>query len=326
MKKGKEDLTAEAEKRRKNKVTNIIDILIKKIKETQNPTVMGLDPRYDMLPKCVTDKYPQTLEGVAQAIIEYNKALIDATYDIIPAIKPQIAFYEMFGIPGMQAFKETCEYAKQKGMIVIADIKRGDIGSTAQGYSYAYLGKTKIGDMEQSIFDVDFVTVNPYMGTDCVKPFVDDCKKYNKGLFILVKTSNPSSGELQDLKFENGKEVYKEVAELVEKWGEELVGENGYSSIAAVVGATYPEQLKQIREIAPHTYFLIPGYGAQGGKAEDIALGFDENGLGGIVNASRSLMCAYKSDKWKDKFEEKDYAQATRAEAIRMKEELSSVL
>ncbi|MBQ2835745.1 MAG: orotidine-5'-phosphate decarboxylase [Clostridia bacterium] len=305
---------------------NQIDRLIEKIKQTKNPTVMGLDPRYEMLPKCVIEKYPQTLEGAAQAIIEYNKALIDATYDIIPAVKPQIAFYEMFGIPGMQAFKETCEYAKEKGMIVIADIKRGDIGSTAQGYSNAYLGKTKIGDIEQSIFDVDFITVNPYMGTDCVKPFIDDCKKYNKGLFILVKTSNPSSGELQDLKFENGKEVYKEVAELVERWGQELIGTNGYSSIAAVVGATYPEQLQQIREIAPHTYFLIPGYGAQGGTARDIAYGFDKNGLGGIVNASRSLMCAYKSEKWKDKFEEKDYAQATRAEAIRMREELNQVI
>jgi len=305
---------------------NIIDVLIEKIKETGNPTVMGLDPRYEMLPKCVTEKYPQTLEGVTQAIIEYNKALIDATHDIIPAVKPQIAFYEMFGIPGMQAFKETCEYAKQKGMIVIADIKRGDIGSTAQGYSNAYLGKTKIGDIEQSIYDIDFVTVNPYMGTDCVKPFIEDCKKYNKGLFILVKTSNPSSGELQDLNLESGEEVYTRVAKLVENWGEELRGTYNYSSIAAVVGATYPEQLKQIREIAPHTYFLIPGYGAQGGKAEDIALGFDSNGLGGIVNASRSLMCAYKSDKWKDKFKENEYAQATRAEAIRMRDELNSVL
>ena len=302
---------------------NIIDLLIDKIKETENPTVIGLDPRYEMIPKCVTDKYPQTLEGASQAIVEFNKAIIDATYDIIPAVKPQIAFYEMFGIPGMQAFKETCDYAKKKGMIVIADIKRGDIGSTAQGYSNAYLGKTKIGENEELIFDVDFVTVNPYMGTDCVKPFIDDCKKYNKGLFVLVKTSNPSSGELQDLKLENGVQIYKQVARLVEKWGEELVGENGYSSIAAVVGATYPEQLKEIREIAPHTYFLIPGYGAQGGAAEDIAQGFDTNGLGGIVNASRSLMCAYKSDKWKDKFEEKDYAQATRAEAIRMRNELN---
>ncbi len=303
---------------------NIIDQLIEKIKIMKNPTVIGLDPRYEMLPKCVKDKYPKTLEGARQAIIEYNKALIDAIYDIIPAIKPQIAFYEMYGIPGMQAFKETCEYAKQKGMFVIADIKRGDIGSTAQGYSNAYLGKTKIEENEQSLYDIDFVTVNPYMGTDCVKPFIDDCKKYNKGLFILVKTSNPSSGELQDVKLENGEEVYTRVAKYVEKWGEELRGEYNYSSISAVVGATYPEQLKKLRQIAPHTYFLIPGYGAQGGKAEDIALGFDENGLGGIVNASRSLMCAYKSEMWKGKFEEKDYAKATRAEAIRMKEELCS--
>ena len=303
-----------------------IDLLIEKIKQTKNPTVMGLDPRYEMLPKCVTDKYPSTLEGVSEAIIEYNKALIDSTCDIIPAIKPQIAFYEMFGIPGMKAFKETCSYAKQKGMIVIADIKRGDIGSTAQGYSNAYLGKTKIGYIEESIYDIDFITVNPYMGTDCVKPFIDDCKKYNKGLFILVKTSNPSSGELQDLKLEDGQEVYKRVADLVEKWGTDLIGENGYSSIAAVVGATYPKQLEELRLLAPHTFFLIPGYGAQGGKPEDIALGFDDNKLGGIVNASRSLMCAYKSDKWKDKFSEEDYAQATRAEAIRMRDELNSVL
>ena len=256
-----------------------IDKLIKKIEETNNPTVMGLDPRYDIIPNCIKEKYEKNLEGVSKAIIEFNKALIDKTYDIIPAIKPQIAFYEMFGIEGIKAFKETCEYAKQKGMIVIADIKRGDIGSTAEGYSNAYLGRTKIGEKEESIFDVDFITVNPYMGIDSVKPFIEDSKKYNKGIFILVKTSNPSSGELQDLKLENGKEVYMQVASLVEKWGEELRGEYGYSSIAAVVGATYPEQLRQIRRKAPHTYFLIPGYGAQGGKAEDIALGFDEKGL-----------------------------------------------
>ena len=305
---------------------NAIDRLINKIKETNNPTVMGLDPRFDMIPKCVTDKYEKTLEGVSKAILEYNKALIDETCDIIPAVKPQIAFYEMFGIPGMEAFKETCKYAKEKGMIVIADIKRGDIGSTAQGYSNAFLGKTKIGDKEESIFDVDFVTVNPYMGTDCVKPFIEDCKKYDKGIFILVKTSNPSSGELQDLKLENGQEVYMQVANLVEKWGEDLIGEYGYSSIAAVVGATYPEQLEQIRKEAPHTYFLIPGYGAQGGKANDIALGFDKNGLGGIVNASRSLMCAYKSELWKDEFKEEEYAKATRAETLRMKEELQAAI
>ena len=302
---------------------NAIDRLIDKIKETNNPTVMGLDPRYDMLPKCVTDKYSKDLEGVSKAIVEYNKALIDATCDIIPAIKPQIAFYEMFGVPGMMAFEETCKYAKEKGMIIIADIKRGDIGSTAQGYSNAYLGKTKMGDIEEPIFDVDFVTVNPYMGTDCVKPFIEDCKKYDKGMFILVKTSNPSSGELQDVKLEDGQEVYKRVAKLVEEWGKDLIGKYNYSSVAAVVGATYPKQLEELRNLAPHTYFLIPGYGAQGGKADDIALGFDNNGLGGIVNASRSLMCAYKSDLWKDKFKEEEYAMATRAEAIRMRDELN---
>ncbi len=307
-------------------MNNAIDKLIDKIKETNNPTVIGLDPRYEMLPKCVTDKYSKDLEGISKAIIEFNKKLIDKTCDIIPAAKVQIAFYEMYGIPGIKAFEETCRYAKEKGMVVIADIKRGDIGSTAQGYSNAFLGKTPIGEKEEAIYDVDFVTVNPYMGTDCVKPFIEDCKKYNKGMFILVKTSNPSSGELQDLKLENGKEVYIQVTELVEKWGKELRGKYGYSSIAAVVGATYPEQLKQIRQAAPHTYFLIPGYGAQGGKANDIALGFDANGLGGIVNASRSLMCAYKSDKWKDKYAEEDYAEATRAEAIRMRDELNQFI
>ena len=300
-----------------------IDKLIDKIKKTDNPTVMGLDPRYEMIPKCVTDKYPKTLEGVSKAIVEFNKELIDATYDIIPAVKPQIAFYEMFGIPGMEAFKETCKYAKEKGMCVIADIKRGDIGSTAAGYSNAYLGKTTIGETMQEIYDVDFVTVNPYMGTDCVKPFIEDCKKYDKGIFILVKTSNPSSGELQDLKLENGKEVYLEVASLVKKWGEDLIGNYGYSSVAAVVGATYPEQLSQIRKAIPNTFFLIPGYGAQGGKAEDIAIAFDKNKLGGIVNASRSLMCAYKSDLWKDKYKEEEYAKATRSEAIRMRDEIN---
>ncbi len=302
---------------------NAIDKLIEKIKQTNNPTVMGLDPRYEMIPECVTSKYSKDLEGVEKSIIEFNRKLIDETCDIIPAVKPQIAFYEMYGIPGMEAFKETCKYAKEKGMVVIADSKRGDIGSTSQGYSNTFLGRTPIGEKLEAIYDVDFVTVNAYMGTDCVKPFIEDCKKYNKGIFILVKTSNPSSGELQDLKLENGKEVYLQMAELVEKWGEELRGKYNYSSVAAVVGATYPEQLKQIRKIAPHTFFLIPGYGAQGGKAEDIALGFDSNGLGGIVNASRSLMCAYKSDKWKDKYSQEQYAEATRAEAIKMKEELT---
>lgn len=305
---------------------NAIDILIDKIKETNNPTVMGLDPRYDMIPNCIKEKYDETLEGISKAIIEFNKRLIDATFDIIPAVKPQIAFYEMYGLDGMKAFEETCRYAKEKEMTVIADIKRGDIGTTAKAYSNAFLGRTKIGNREEKIYDVDFVTLNPYMGKDSIKPFLEDCKKYNKGVFILVKTSNPSSGDLQDVKLENGEEVYLKGAKLIEEWGEDLIGEYGYSSASAVVGATYPKQLEEIRKVAKHSYFLIPGYGAQGGKAEDIAYGFDKNGLGGIVNASRSLMFAYKTDLWKEKYNEEEFEKATREEAIRMRNELNNAI
>ena len=301
---------------------NAMDLLIDKIKEKNNPTVMGLDPRYEMLPECIKSKYGKDVKSVCEGILEYNKNLIDATFDIIPAVKPQIAFYEMFGIEGIKCFKETCKYAKEKGFIAIADIKRGDTGTTAAGYSNAYLGKTLVGDTEESFYDIDWVTVNPYLGIDGVKPFIEDCKKYNKGIFVLVKTSNKSSGELQDLKLEDGKKVYEKVAELVNSWGEELIGEYGYSQVASVVGATYPVQIKELREIMPHSYFLIPGYGAQGGKADDIALGF-KDGIGGIVNASRSLMCAYKSDRWKDKYKDEEYAKATREEAIRMRDELN---
>ncbi len=242
---------------------NAIDKLIEKIKETNNPTVIGLDPRYHMLPNCIREKYKGSLENVCEGILEYNKALIDEVCDIIPAVKPQIAFYEMLGLAGMELLYKTCEYAKEKGMIVIVDAKRGDIGSTAEGYSDAFIGKTKIEDQLYGNDFIDFVTVNAYFGTDCVKPFIEDCKKYNKGIFILVKTSNPSSGELQDLKLENGKTIYETMGNLVEQWGKDLVGENGYSSVAAVVGATYPEQLQILRKEMPHTFFLIPGYGAQ---------------------------------------------------------------
>ncbi|MCF0125207.1 MAG: orotidine-5'-phosphate decarboxylase [Clostridia bacterium] len=304
----------------------MIDKLIDRIKETNNPTVIGLDPRYDIIPDCVKSKYSKDLEGYAKASIEFCKALVDTTYDIIPAVKLQLAYFEMLGPEGLKAFKEIKEYAESKNMIIMADAKRGDIGSTSQGYSNAFLGETPMGDDTKKVYDVDFITLNPYMGTDCVKPFIDDSKKYNKGVFILVKTSNKSSGELQDLKLENGKKVYEQVTDLVEHWGEDLRGKYGYSSVAAVVGATYPEQLKEIRKMAPHTFFLIPGYGAQGGKAEDIALAFDQNKLGGIVNATRSLMLAYKSDKWKDIYSEEQYAEATRAEAIRMRDELNKAL
>lgn len=305
---------------------NAMDELIKKIREMDNPTVIGLDPRYDMIPTCITSKYEKTLEGACKAIVEFNKALIDATYDIIPAVKPQIAFYEMFGIPGMIAFKETCEYAKQKGMIVIADIKRGDIGSTAEGYSNAYLGRTPILDKKEPIFDVEFVTVSPYLGSDGIKPFIKDSAEYGKGMFIILKTSNPSSSDLQDVKTAEGEEIYKHMGKLINEWGKDLIGEEGYSSVSVVVGATHPKQLQELRELMPHAFFLIPGYGAQGGKAEDIALGFDKNGIGGIVNASRSLMCAYKQDRWKDIYTEEQFAEATRAEAIRMRDELNSAI
>ncbi len=305
---------------------NAMDVLIEKIKECDNPTVIGVDTRYDMVPECVRKKYSTDLKGMCSAMLEYSKALIDATYDIIPAVKLQSAYFEMYGVEGIKLYKEMIDYCKEKGMVVMADVKRGDIGSTSAGYSRAYLGKNMIDEKEQAIFDVDFATVNPYMGSDCVMPFVEDCKKYDKGIFVLVKTSNKSSGEIQDVKAEDGEEIYKKVAKLVNTWGSELIGENGYSSVSAVVGATYPKQLQELRELMPHSYFLIPGYGAQGGKAEDIALGFDKNGLGGIVNATRSLMCAYKSDLWKDKFAEEDYAKATRAEAIRMRDELNSAI
>ena len=305
---------------------NAIDILIDKIKKMNNPTVLGLDPRYDMVPECIKSKYKKDFNGTMEAILEFDKRLIDSICDIIPTVKINTAFYEMFGFKGMQVFEEICKYAKEKDMIVIADAKRGDIGTTAQAYSNAFLGETPIANNETYIMgNIDFVTVNPYLGIDGVKPFIEDCKKYNKGIFVLVKTSNPSSGELQDLKLEDGKTIYAKVAELVNSWGEELIGEYGYSSISSVVGATYREQLEELRKIMPHSYFLIPGYGAQGGKAEDIALGF-KNGIGGIVNSSRGLMCAYKSDRWKEKYSEEQFAEATRAEAIRMREDLNQAI
>ena len=210
---------------------NMMDRLIARIKETNNPTVIGLDPKYEMIPNRIRSKYDVSLEGASKAILEFNKRIIDAIYDVIPAVKINIAFYEMYGIDGMKAFEETCKYAKAKEMIVIADIKRGDIGTTAKAYSEAFLGRTTIGDKEEAIYDVDFVTLSPYMGTDSMKPFIDDCKKYNKGAFVIVKTSNPSSGELQDLKLETGEEIYTKVIKLVEEWGKDLVGKYGYSSI-----------------------------------------------------------------------------------------------
>ncbi len=307
-----------------------IDRLIDEIKKKNNPSVIGLDPKIEYVPGYIKDsffnEFGATFEGAAQAIIEFNTRLIDAICDIVPAVKPQLAYYEMYGIEGIKAFDETVKYAKKKGLLVIADGKRNDIGSTAQAYSAAYLGNTPIEKEKHKAFDADALTVNPYLGIDGIKPFIDDCANNDKGIFVLVKTSNPSSGQLQDLKTESGKAIYETVAEYVAEWGETVKGKYGYSSVGAVVGATYPEQAKVLREIMKNAYILVPGYGAQGGTAKDAAASFNKDGLGAIVNASRSVMCAYKSDKWNTKYDENSFAEAARAEVIRMRDEIVSAI
>lgn len=303
-----------------------MDILIEKIKQKQNPTVAGLDPLLEYVPQFIKDKafkeYGKTLKGAAEAILEFNKGLIDALYDVVPAVKPQSAYYELYGFYGVETLYKTIEYAKAKGLYVILDVKRNDIGSTAEAYAKAYLGKTDIDGEKAESFGADSITVNPYLGSDGIKPFINECKEYNKGIFTLVKTSNPSSGELQDLKLDSGIEVYIKMCRLVEKWGEDTIGQSGYSLVGAVVGATYPQQLKQLREQFKNIFFLVPGYGAQGGGASDVAGGFDKNGLGAIVNSSRAIMCAYK----KEGCSEEDYAGAARREALKMKSELNEVI
>jgi len=300
----------------------MIDILIEKIKEKNNPTVAGLDPKLDYVPEemkaAAFKEYGETFLGAAQAILAFNKTLIDALYDIVPAVKPQAAYYEMYGLEGLQCMKETIDYAKSKGMYVILDGKRGDIGATSEAYAKAYLGKTELGSNVQPAFDADCLTVNPYLGTDGIKPFTDQCIANGKGIFVLVKTSNKSSGELQDLKAD-GKFIYEHMADLVKSWGSDLIGTYGYSSVGAVVGATYPEQAEALRERMPHTYFLVPGYGAQGGKASDVAKSFNRDGLGAIVNASRSIMCAYQKNGG-------SLGDAARAEAIRMRDDILDAL
>lgn len=298
----------------------IIDKLIDAIKRTDNPSVVGLDTCLDYLPQDMLAKV-NSLDDAAEQIFEFNKNIIDNIFDIVPAVKVQVAYYEMYGYQGMKAFKQTIDYAKSKGMIVIADVKRNDIGSTAGCYSKAYLSGVEVAGKKITAFDSDYITVNGYLGSDGILPFVKDCKENDKGLFILVKTSNPTSGELQDKKFENGNTLYEEMGDLVEKWGSELIGKYGYSSIGAVVGATHREQAEIIRKRNPHTFFLIPGYGAQGGKAEDLAVCF-VNGIGGIVNSSRGILCAYK----KEKYQGMDYAKAARQASIDMREDLNSAI
>lgn len=300
----------------------MIDTLIEKIKEKGNPTVAGLDPKLAYLPeemkKKAFDQYGETFEGAANAIFEFNKELIDALYDIVPAVKPQSAYYEMYGIEGIKCLKKTIDYAKEKGMYVILDAKRGDIGATSEAYATAYLGNTEIGEKTEPAFDADCLTVNPYLGSDGVLPFVKMCESRNKGIFALVKTSNKSSGELQDLK-SGGKYIYEVVADLVKEWGSTTIGMYGYSNVGAVVGATYPEQAEVLRKLMPHTYFLVPGYGAQGGGAKDVVPCFNNDGMGAIVNASRSIMCAYMKNGG-------SVGEAARQEAIRMRDDITSAL
>ena len=304
----------------------MINKLITNIRKTNAPIVVGLDPMLSYIPEHIQKKafaeFGETLEGAAEAIWQYNKGIIDNIYDIVPAVKPQIAMYEQFGIPGLQAFKKTVDYCKEKGLVVIGDIKRGDIGSTSEAYAIGHVGTVKIGEHIYSPFTEDFVTVNPYLGSDGVKPFLKVCKENNKGAFILVKTSNPSSGEFQDREID-GKPLYEIVAEKVAEWGEEVMGED-YSYVGAVVGATYPEMGAALRKIMPKNYILVPGYGAQGGKGKDLAPFFNEDGLGAIVNSSRGIICAYQKDPYKEKFSPVDYADASRQAVLDMKEDLKN--
>ena len=273
----------------------ITDQLIEKIIDLQNPTCVGLDTLFDYLPDGMKEGVT-SFEGVAERVFEFNKKLIDSLYDIIPSVKVQIAYYEMYGVAGMKAFEETVKYAKEKDLIVIADAKRNDIGSTASCYAKTFLGKTAVNQNGLQAFPADYVTVNGYLGADGILPFVEECQKNEKGIFVLVKTSNPSGAEIQNVILENGKPMFEHVGALVEKWGESTVGTYGYSAVGAVVGATHPTEAKRLREILPHTFFLIPGYGAQGGNAQMLKSCFAENGLGGVVNNSRGILCAYKKE------------------------------
>lgn len=305
----------------------MIKKLIDNIQKTNAPIVVGLDPMLSYVPEQVKAKayaeFGETLEGAAEAIWQFNKAIVDATYDLIPAVKPQIAMYEQFGIPGLIAFKQTVDYCKAKGLVVIGDIKRGDIGSTSEAYAVGHLGKVAVGSKSYYAFDEDMVTVNPYLGSDGVNPFVKVCKEENKGLFILVKTSNPSSGEFQD-RVVDGRPLYELVGEKVAEWGADCM-DGDYSNIGAVVGATYPEMGKILRKIMPKSFILVPGYGAQGGKAKDLVHYFNADGLGAIVNSSRGIIAAYKQEAYA-KFGAENFAEASRQAVIDMREDIAGAL
>lgn len=305
----------------------MINKLVEKIRKTGAPIVVGLDPMLAYVPDHVQQKafaeFGETLEGAAEAIWQFNKEIVDHTHDLIPAVKPQVAMYEQFGIPGLQAFKKTVDYCHEKGLVVIGDIKRGDIGSTSAAYAAGHIGKVQVGSKTYAPFEEDFVTVNPYLGTDGVKPFVDVCREQKKGLFVLVKTSNPSSGEFQD-RLVDGRPLYELVGEKVAEWGKDCMGKD-YSYIGAVVGATYPEMGKVLRQIMPKSFILVPGYGAQGGKGEDLVHFFHEDGLGAIVNSSRGIIAAYKQEQYA-KFGEEHFAEASRAAVEAMAKDIGDAL
>lgn len=305
----------------------MINELIAKIKKTGAPIVVGLDPTLKLIPKHLLEKaykeYGENPEGVAQAVVEYNKGIVDAVADLVPAVKPQIAMYEQFGIPGLIAYQKTISYCKEKGFVVIGDIKRGDIGSTSEAYAVGHLGRVTIGRTDFRGFEEDFATVNPYLGSDGVKPFIDVCRKEKRGIFILVKTSNPSSGEFQDQKID-GRPLYELVGEKVAAWGEALLGD-GYSYVGAVVGATYPEQGRILRKLMPRTYILVPGYGAQGGKGADLVHFFNEDGLGAIINSSRGIIAAYQQEAYAA-YGEENYADAARQAVLDMRADIKNAL
>ena len=305
----------------------MINQLVANIKKTGAPIVVGLDPMLNYIPEQVQQKafaeYGETLEGAAEAIWQFNKEIVDKTYDLIPAVKPQIAMYEQFGLPGLAAFKKTVDYCKEKGLVVIGDIKRGDIGSTSAAYAVGHIGKVKVGSKTYAPFDEDFVTVNPYLGSDGVNPFLDVCKEEKKGIFVLVKTSNPSSGEFQDQKID-GRPLYELVGEKVAAWGSEVMGDE-YSYVGAVVGATYPEMGKVLRKVMPKAYILVPGYGAQGGKGKDLVHFLNEDGLGAIVNSSRGIIAAYKQEQYA-KFGAENFGDASRAAVETMVADIKGAL
>ncbi len=305
----------------------MISRLVDRIVDTGAPIVAGLDPKLSFIPDRIKDKAFEekgvSLEGAAEAFWQYNKEIIDSIYDIVPAVKPQIAMYEELGIPGLITFKKTVEYCKEKGLIVIGDIKRGDIGSTSESYAVGHLGSIKIGEETFRGFDEDFATVNPYLGSDGVKPFISVCNREDKGIFVLVKTSNPSSGEFQD-RIIDGRPLYEHVGEQVEKWGLESM-DGSYSNVGAVVGATYPEMGKVLRDIMPHAYILVPGYGAQGGKGKDLVHFFNKDGLGAIVNSSRGIIAAWQNENYKQ-FADGQVGDAARAAVFDMKKDIADAL